>query len=103
MDARLEARWYVNEDDLIGGWDIGTQSVPASQSHAAENVAWGLHQEIAEHIVALHNAAQQQPPNDAWCVGCTPNTCSGCGDILGHSLVGVTCTGPRCQCLVMAE
>jgi hypothetical protein len=55
IDDRVQVKWYVNEDDLIGGWDIGTQSVPASQSHSAENVAWGLNHDIAEHIVALHN------------------------------------------------
>jgi hypothetical protein len=43
-----------------------------------------------------------QPDNPGWCVGCTPDpelapgeVCSGCGDIKGHSLVGVTCTGSR--------
>jgi hypothetical protein len=54
-DTRIIQKWYVNIDDLIGGFDIGTVQAPASQSHAAENIAWGLHEHIAQHIVRLHN------------------------------------------------
>ena len=54
-DQRIVQKWYVNEDDLIGGFDIGTEQGPASSSHAAENVAWGLAEHIAQHIVRLHN------------------------------------------------
>jgi hypothetical protein len=54
-DTRIIQKWYVNIDDLIGGFDIGTVSGFAHEGPDRENIAWGLQEHIAEHIVRLHN------------------------------------------------
>lgn len=53
--AMLEARWYVQPDDLIGGWCITVVDMPPSVGFPS--VADFLSKAAAEHIVALHNGS----------------------------------------------
>lgn len=53
--AMLETRWYVQPEDLIGGWCITVVDMPPSAGFPS--VADFLSKAAAEHIVSLHNAA----------------------------------------------
>lgn len=44
--------WYVNENDLIGGWAIGTERGPVSGGRSRDNVADFMEQANANLIVA---------------------------------------------------
>jgi len=54
----VKNRWYVQPDDLIGGWCITNIPIPPSQ-HTKENGAYSIGDfisyEIAAHIVQIHN------------------------------------------------
>jgi quinol-cytochrome oxidoreductase complex cytochrome b subunit len=53
--AMLAARWYVQPNDLIGGWAITvTDELPSA---GYPEVADFLSEPAARHIVELHNAA----------------------------------------------
>lgn len=50
--------WFAIPDDLIGGWAIMNCNKPPGQASFAageEQVAWGLCEEDAKHIVQIHN------------------------------------------------
>lgn len=60
----LGLRWYVKLNDLIGGWSIGTEPGPASESGVDyDGVLRGGHMvadfiptwELAQHLVVQHN------------------------------------------------
>lgn len=58
----LDERWYAHEDDLIGGWAVMNHDHPPSQLNRgadpdARQVGNFLSEEIARHVVALHNAS----------------------------------------------
>lgn len=53
--AMLAARWYVQRNDLIGGWAITVTDEPPSAGYP--EVADFLSERAARHIVELHNAA----------------------------------------------
>lgn len=55
VQALLAARWYVREDDIIGGWGIMPADLPPSSG--LPEVGTFIAQGIAEHIVKSHNAA----------------------------------------------
>ena len=47
-------RWYVKEDDLIGGYCIMYEDLPPSESYLC--IVWGVKdKELAHYIVELHN------------------------------------------------
>jgi hypothetical protein len=50
----LHYRWYVRENDLIGGWCI--MPIDEPPSYGISEVADFMSRECAEHIVKLHNA-----------------------------------------------
>lgn len=53
-----DVRWYVIENDLIGGWSIGTEDRPVSQYNYPGDyrvVADVLSKELGQHIVDVHN------------------------------------------------
>lgn len=52
-------RWYVNADNLLGGWMIANVDKPASEIVGAEEfyICDAITKEVAEHIVELHNHA----------------------------------------------
>lgn len=50
----LAAKWYVQENDLIGGWCAMTSDDPPSEQKGFP-VADFLTEEIAKHIVSVHN------------------------------------------------
>lgn len=52
--AMLDARWFVQPNDLIGGWSIMPVDRPPSSGFP--EVADFLSKRAAEHIVGLHNA-----------------------------------------------
>jgi hypothetical protein len=55
---RIGARWYVNVNDLVGGWCIGTVSGNASEHRNAADIAdMVMTREIGERIVADHDAS----------------------------------------------
>lgn len=58
-DAEIEqCIWYVNQEDLIGGWIITTVDKPASQINPYDGefeLANFVKKSMAEHIVELHN------------------------------------------------
>ena len=49
----LGIRWYVQQEDLIGGWCI--MPVPLPPSRGYREIAIFVGREEAEHIVFLHN------------------------------------------------
>lgn len=51
--ALLNRIWYAKPDDLIGGWCV--MPVDESPSGGCVEVASFLSEELARHIVALHN------------------------------------------------
>ena len=54
----LAVPWYVNVDDLIGGYIVGNRDKPNSQyDYRVGDVAavWGAPKHVADHIAALHN------------------------------------------------
>lgn len=53
--AQLAARWFVHEDDTIGGWCVMPADLPPSSGVPA--VASFLAEETARHITGLHNTA----------------------------------------------
>lgn len=52
-DAMIDAIWYVQEDDLIGGWCITVVDKPPSAG--AIEVGSFLGEDTARHIADLHN------------------------------------------------
>lgn len=61
MPQLLSERWYAHPNDLIGGWAVLNRDYPPSQvNHAkdpdAREVGDFLSEEVARHIVDLHNA-----------------------------------------------
>lgn len=52
--ALLAEPWYARPDDTIGGWCITAVDLPPSAGYPT--VGDFLSRDIAEHIVALHNA-----------------------------------------------
>ena len=60
VDTLMVARWYAREDDTIGGWCITV--VDAPPSCGAPSVGSFLSEDIARHLVDLHNANVQAPP-----------------------------------------
>lgn len=58
-DQILQVQWFVVVNDLIGGHCIRTSPKPPSQAADCEVDGWEvgdfLTEEIARHIVALHN------------------------------------------------
>lgn len=55
IEFLLGCRWYAQPDDLIGGACIMPIDLPPSSGHPS--VGDFLSDEIARHIVELHNAA----------------------------------------------
>lgn len=53
--AMLDSRWFVQPNDLIGGWAITVTDEPPSAGYP--EVADFLSERAAWHIVELHNAA----------------------------------------------
>ncbi len=50
-------KYYVVQNDTIGGWDVSTHDKPASQHEKDEHaLAWGLTLLAAEMIVRALNA-----------------------------------------------
>lgn len=61
----LAERWYAVVNDLIGGWCIATADKPLSQHRPDDGVTFVgdfLSEEIARHVVELHNASLPAPP-----------------------------------------
>lgn len=56
--AMLAARWFVQVDDLIGGWCVTVVDLPPSAGYPS--VADFLSRAAAEHIVGLHNATLEE-------------------------------------------
>ena len=53
-----QCRWYVAEDDLIGGWLIANVDKPASliNPYAGDfEISTFVKKTMAEHIIKLHN------------------------------------------------
>lgn len=55
----LDVSWYAQPNDLIGGWCITTTDMPLSAG--AFEVADMFTEEVARHIVRLHNDWLHQP------------------------------------------
>lgn len=54
--------WYLNENDLVGGWCIGTVKGSLSDTRGAADVAdMIVSQEVGERIVACINACRWIP------------------------------------------
>lgn len=58
----LTERWYVQPNDLIGGWCVMNRDFPPSQLNRdadpdAREVGDFLGEDVARHVVALHNAS----------------------------------------------
>ena len=51
-----EATWYVNVNDLIGGYSVGTVEAKASENLRSGDIAEMLTLEDAEQIADSHNA-----------------------------------------------
>lgn len=49
-----QAKWYVNVNDLIGGYSVGTVSGPASENRQYGDIADFMTEEHAIEIVQLH-------------------------------------------------
>ncbi len=61
MPDLLTERWYVHPNDLIGGWAVLNRDCPPSQLNRhtdpdAREVGDFLTEQVARHIVELHNA-----------------------------------------------
>jgi hypothetical protein len=50
----MQAKWYVNVNDLIGGYSIGTAEGPASENRQYGDIADFMTEEHAIEIVQLH-------------------------------------------------
>lgn len=50
----LTVKWYVQPEDLIGGWCIMTTDYPPSENKG-HYIADFIRKEDAEYIVELHN------------------------------------------------
>lgn len=58
--AVLTARWWVHQDDTIGGWCIMPVNLPPSSGYP--DVAHFLTESAARHIADLHNATLPPGP-----------------------------------------
>lgn len=62
----LAERWYAHPDDLVGGWCVMNRDHPPSQLDRdvdpdAREVGDFLGEDVARHVVALHNATLEVP------------------------------------------
>lgn len=62
-DRILQVKWFVVVNDLIGGWCVRTSPLLPSEVVDREVDGWDvgdfLTEEIAKHIVELHNREVQ--------------------------------------------
>lgn len=71
----LAERWYAQPDDEIGGWCVMNRDHPPSQLNRnadpdARQVGNFLSEDIARHVVELHNASLDRPTRvGRWVVG----------------------------------
>lgn len=62
----MDERWYVQPNDLIGGWCVMTEDKPPSEADPASWIGDCLSQEVAEHIVVLHNNDDTTASSKFW-------------------------------------